>query len=78
MNILLGDFNVKVGKEEIFKPTIGNENLHEISNDSGDTAVKFATSKNLTVKAQCSHVVTFINLLRHPLMERLTKRLTTF
>jgi hypothetical protein len=30
--ILLGDFNAKVGKEGIFKPTIGNESLHEISN----------------------------------------------
>jgi hypothetical protein len=34
MKILLGDFNAKVGKEDIFKPTIGNENLHEISNDN--------------------------------------------
>jgi hypothetical protein len=25
MEILLGDFNAKVGKEGIFKPTIGNE-----------------------------------------------------
>jgi hypothetical protein len=33
--ILLGDFNAKVGKEDIFKPTIGNESLHEISNDNG-------------------------------------------
>jgi hypothetical protein len=24
MKILLGDFNAKVGKEDIFKPTIGN------------------------------------------------------
>jgi exonuclease III len=30
--ILLGDFNAKVGREDIFKPTIGNESLHEISN----------------------------------------------
>jgi exonuclease III len=28
--ILLGDFNAKVGKQDIFKPTIGNESLHEI------------------------------------------------
>jgi hypothetical protein len=35
MKILLEDFNAKVGREDIFKPTIGNESLHEISNDNG-------------------------------------------
>jgi exonuclease III len=34
MKILLGDFNAKGGKEDIFKPTIVNERLHEISNDN--------------------------------------------
>jgi hypothetical protein len=33
--ILLGEFNVKVCREDIFKPTIGNESSHEISNDNG-------------------------------------------
>jgi exonuclease III len=51
MKILLGDFNAKVGREDIFKPTIGNESLHEISNDNGVTLVNFATSKNLRVKS---------------------------
>jgi len=27
MKILLGDFNAKVGRENIFKPTTGNESL---------------------------------------------------
>jgi hypothetical protein len=31
MNILLGDFNAKVGREDIFEHTIGNESLHESS-----------------------------------------------
>jgi hypothetical protein len=43
---LLGDFHAKVGREDIFKPTIGIENLHDISNDNGVRVVKFATSKN--------------------------------
>jgi hypothetical protein len=28
MKILLEDFNAKVGREDIFKPIIGNESLH--------------------------------------------------
>jgi hypothetical protein len=51
MKIQLGDFNAKVGRENIFKPTTGNESLHEISNDNGVRAVTFATSKNLAVKS---------------------------
>jgi endonuclease/exonuclease/phosphatase family metal-dependent hydrolase len=49
--ILLGDFNAKVGREDIFKPTIGNESLHEISDDNGIRLVNVATSKNLRVKS---------------------------
>jgi len=35
MKILLGDFNAKVRREDIFKSTVGDESLHEISDDSG-------------------------------------------
>jgi len=48
---LLGDFNAKVGRENIFKPTIGQESLHQDSNDKGVGLVNFATSKNLVVKS---------------------------
>jgi exonuclease III len=34
MKILL-DFNAKMGIEDTFKPTIGNESLHQDSNDNG-------------------------------------------
>jgi hypothetical protein len=51
INILLGDFNAKVVRENVFKPTTGNESSHEISNDNGVTVVNFATSKNLVVKS---------------------------
>ena len=33
MKILLGEFNTKVGRENSFKLTVGNENLHQDSND---------------------------------------------
>jgi hypothetical protein len=35
MENLFGYFNAKVGREDIFKLTFGNESLHEISNDNG-------------------------------------------
>ena len=47
MKFLLGDFNAKVRRENIFKPTIGNESLYQDSNDNGVRIVNFATSKNL-------------------------------
>jgi endonuclease/exonuclease/phosphatase family metal-dependent hydrolase len=48
---LFGDFNVKVGREAISKLIIGNESLHEISNDNGVRLVNFATSTNLRLKS---------------------------
>ena len=41
----------KWGRENIFKPTIGNESLHQDTNDNGVRIVNFATSKNLVVKS---------------------------
>jgi hypothetical protein len=50
MKSLLGYFNGKVGRENFFKPTIGNESLHEIMNCNGIRVVNFAITKNLIVK----------------------------
>ena len=43
MKILLGDFNAKVGRENIFKLTIGNEILHQ---DSDDNCVRLVKSQH--------------------------------
>ena len=40
-----------MGRETIFKPTIGNECLLQDSNDNSVKTVNFATSKNLVVKS---------------------------
>jgi hypothetical protein len=51
MKILVGDSNAKVGREDIFKPVIGSESLHEATNNNGFKVVNFATSKNLIVQS---------------------------
>jgi len=43
VKILLGDFNAKLGRENIFKPTVGNEYLHQDSNDNCVIIVNFAS-----------------------------------
>jgi hypothetical protein len=50
--ILFGDFNVKVGTEE----TIGNETLHEISNDNWVRIVNLCHVK----KSNCQEYNVFI------------------
>jgi hypothetical protein len=78
MKIMFGNFNAKAGREDIFKPTIGNESSHEISNDNGVRVVNFATSKNLTVRGTMFRHCNIVNILGHLLMERLTIKLTIF
>jgi len=51
MQILLGDFNAKLEGEDIFKPRIGNDSLHQGREDSGVRIANLATSKkNLVFK----------------------------
>jgi hypothetical protein len=65
MKILLGDFNAKVGREDIFKPIIGNESLHKNSNENGVRLVHFVTSKTLIIK---SAMFRHLNMNKYTLM----------
>jgi hypothetical protein len=78
MKILFSDFNVKVGKEDIFKSTVGNETSHETSKHNCVRVVNLATSENLVVKSAIFPHATFINTPGPLLMERCTTRLITF
>jgi hypothetical protein len=78
MKTLLRNFNAKVRRENILKPAIGNESVHQNSNDNSVTVVKFATSKNLVVMSkmfphQNIHTYTWTSL-----MGRLTTRLIKY
>jgi hypothetical protein len=50
MQILSGNFNAKVGREDIFKPTIGNDSLEGIYNENKVRAVNLSTSKTVQSK----------------------------
>jgi hypothetical protein len=42
---MLGDFNAKWERDYIFKPTIGNESIHQDSNDKGVRIVNLPLHK---------------------------------
>jgi hypothetical protein len=50
MKIVLLEFSVKVGRENIFKSTIGNDSLHQERDDNGVRRVNLNTTKNLVFK----------------------------
>jgi len=51
IKIILGDFNAKVGKESICKPTIGIESLPNETNNNGIKMIHFAISDGLNVRS---------------------------
>jgi len=46
MKTLLGDLKEKLGREDVSKPTNGNESLQHNRNDNGIRIINFATSKH--------------------------------
>jgi len=48
--ILLGDFNTKLGRVDIFKPTVGNESLHQDSNGNSVRIANVNVVMNLRIQ----------------------------
>jgi hypothetical protein len=53
IKLIVGDFNAKIGKDEIHKAIIGKHSLHTISNGNGERLVDFAGSKNMVINSTC-------------------------
>ncbi|CAK1591299.1 unnamed protein product [Parnassius mnemosyne] len=49
IKIIIGDMNAKVGRESIYRPTIGSHSLHKTSNDNGTRLIDLATSLGMVV-----------------------------
>jgi hypothetical protein len=47
VKIILGDFNAKVGREELYKPIIGEHSKHNVSNNNGVRVIDFAAGMNM-------------------------------
>jgi hypothetical protein len=76
MKIISGAFNANVWRENIFKPTIGNDSLRQESNDIGVRIMNVAYQQIWLLKARCSPIEIFMTP-RLLLMGRLTTRLIT-
>ncbi|XP_060665569.1 uncharacterized protein LOC132797813 [Drosophila nasuta] len=51
IKILLGDFNAKVGREDIFGATVGRFSLHETTSSNGLRLIGFAAAYNMVVRS---------------------------
>ena len=51
IKIIHGDFNAKFGKESIYKPTTGNESLHNTTNNTRIKMIQFVISNGLNVRS---------------------------
>jgi hypothetical protein len=57
----MGDFNVKIGKEEYQKKVAGKYSIHNINNENGNLLRQFATRNGLKIKS-----TTFLHKGTHP------------
>ncbi|XP_016664458.1 craniofacial development protein 2-like [Acyrthosiphon pisum] len=51
LKVILGDFNSQVGRETVYRPTIGSESVHDMSNGNGTRLVEFAIANGLIVSS---------------------------
>ena len=50
---MLGDWNAKVGREEIYQGVIGRHRMHLNTNSNGQRLIDIAAAKNIVVSSTC-------------------------
>jgi hypothetical protein len=55
VKMIIGDFNAKIGKEEIYKPVIGTHSKHDRTNENGKMLIEFATERNMRIASTYFH-----------------------
>jgi hypothetical protein len=51
IRIVIGDLNAQVGREEVFKPTIGRFSLHPETNENGLRLINFAAAHKMVISS---------------------------
>lgn len=51
VKIVIGDANAQIGKEDFFRPVIGTESLHSVTNDNGLRLVTFAAARGMAISS---------------------------
>lgn len=51
IKILMGDWNAKIGKEDMYKRTVGNHSKHENTNENGQRVIGFAMGRNMVIRS---------------------------
>ncbi|XP_039429642.1 craniofacial development protein 2-like [Culex pipiens pallens] len=46
VKIVIGDMNARIGREEMYKPVIGPNSLHTVTNDNDQRCIYFAASRD--------------------------------
>ncbi|KAI8121895.1 Craniofacial development protein 2 [Lucilia cuprina] len=80
VKIVLGDFNAKIGKENVFGPIVGKFSLHDETSENGMRLIDFAAARNMVIsstrfkhldihKATCAHRKNRRNQIDHVIID---------